>query len=58
MKWYLLPNNELRRDIGHILNQVQNGVVITIGPFDDLNLELASVVSIVRNQSVVRYFVV
>lgn len=43
-KWYLLPDDPLRREVCFMLKQVQNGALLTIGPFDVLNFETAKIV--------------
>nr|AOT85633.1 odorant receptor 120 [Mayetiola destructor] len=44
-KWYLIPDMEVRRDIGFILQQVQNCSVFTMGPFDVLNYEFGGILT-------------
>nr|AOT85631.1 odorant receptor 115 [Mayetiola destructor] len=44
-KWYLIRDMEVRRDIGFILQQVQNGSLITMGPFNVLNYEFAGILT-------------
>lgn len=42
-KWYLLPTND-QKDIMHMINRMQNGVDVTIGPFQKLNFETLKIV--------------
>lgn len=42
--WYLMPPNE-RKMIQHAMNRMQNGAVVQMGPFSELNFLTASNVS-------------
>lgn len=44
MQWYLLPL-EQQREVCSLIHWIQNGNVLTIGPFGDLDFETASSVS-------------
>lgn len=44
LKWYLLPV-KYQRNVAHVMNQVQNGAVVTIGPFENLSYDTARIVS-------------
>lgn len=39
--WYLMPIAE-QRDFSHLLFRMQNGLRLTIGPFGELNYEMAT----------------
>lgn len=43
--WYMMSTKE-QKDFGHLLFRMQNGLRLTIGPFGELNYEMASDVSI------------
>lgn len=43
MAWYYLPKSQ-QKDLAHMLNRMQNGVVLTQGPFKELDYEMASTV--------------
>lgn len=45
MPWYSMPKL-YQKDIAHMMNRLQNGAVLTMGPFADLNYETASNVRI------------
>lgn len=45
LSWFLLPTNELQRIITHLLNRLQNGAVLTIGPFSELDFVTCTNVS-------------
>lgn len=44
MPWYLMSNRS-QLAYAHILNRLENGVVLRMGPFGELNLEALSKVS-------------
>lgn len=43
-----MMSTEEQKDFGHLLFRMQNGLCLTIGPFSELNYEMATDVSIVR----------
>lgn len=43
-----MMSTEEQKDFGHLLFRMQNGLCLTIGPFGELNYEMATDVSIVR----------
>nr|AOT85630.1 odorant receptor 113 [Mayetiola destructor] len=44
LKWYLLPVKR-QRDVCHVMNRLQNGAVLTIGPFETLNFEVIKILT-------------
>lgn len=45
MPWYSLPPQH-QKQVGSMIHWYQNGTVLTIGPFNELNYEAVSIVSI------------
>lgn len=44
LDWYLLPI-EYQRDVGHMINRLKRGAVLTIGPFEVYSYEVARTVT-------------
>lgn len=44
--WYKLPKDQ-QLNIAHVLNRLQNGCTLTIGPFSELNFETSTNVSFI-----------
>lgn len=45
MSWYLLPSTH-QKQVGAVMHFMQNGTVLTIGPFADLDFETLSIVNV------------
>lgn len=48
MNWYHLPMSQ-QKDLAHMLNRMQNGVVLTQGPLKELDYDMASTVGFLSN---------
>lgn len=44
-KWYLLPTSD-QKNVMHMILRMQNGITLTIGPFQQLNYEALKIVRI------------
>lgn len=44
MKYYLYPSSS-QREISHVMNRLQNGAILTMGPLAEINYVTASNVS-------------
>lgn len=42
-KWYLLPTSD-QKNVMHMILRMQNGIKLTIGPFQELNYEALKIV--------------
>lgn len=43
LNWHSLPN-DLQKDLQQLIHRMQNGVVLTVGPFETVNRELFKIV--------------